>query len=75
MTNDDPDVPIVCSECGTRTRIPLSKVADAVVRHNEQLHDGEAVAEVDPDLVENITDLIAEDMGLTGDPEEAGRPS
>jgi hypothetical protein len=44
--------------------VPLSAVADAVERHNERLHDGESVAEVDPDLREELVDLVAEDLDL-----------
>jgi hypothetical protein len=70
MSNDDPDVPITCPECDTTSRIPLSRVAEAVERHNETRHDGEDVAGVDPDVVANIADMVAEDMGLTGDVED-----
>jgi hypothetical protein len=62
--DDDPEVPVHCSECGTTTQIPLSEVGDAVERHNEQLHDGEEIAEVDPELADRLADLVAEDMGL-----------
>jgi hypothetical protein len=37
----------VCPDCDTRTKVPFPDVEDAVARHNEQLHDGEAVAAVD----------------------------
>ncbi|UIO99163.1 hypothetical protein Hbl1158_11540 [Halobaculum sp. CBA1158] len=61
---DEPSVPIVCTECDTRTRVPLSKVGDLVDRHNDTRHDGESVAQVDPALADRIADLVAEDMGL-----------
>jgi hypothetical protein len=65
MSNDDePDVPIRCPECDTTSRIPLSRVAQAVERHNETRHDGEDVAGVDPDVLDGIADLVAEDLGL-----------
>jgi hypothetical protein len=65
MSGDaDPTVPIVCTACDTRTDVPLEEAAETIERHNEQLHDGEAVAEVDPALVEELTDLVAEDLGL-----------
>ena len=69
MSSDDspPDVPIVCEACGTRTEVPLPDVADAVARHNDNLHDGEAVAEVDPELADHLADLVAEELGLLGD--------
>lgn len=62
--NDDPTVPIVCEECDTRTRVPLSDLADQLERHNETRHDGEDVAVVDPALADRIADLVVEDMGL-----------
>jgi hypothetical protein len=61
----DPEVPVVCPECDTTTRIPLPEVADAIARHNDQLHDGESVAEVDPAVVEHVADLAASELGLT----------
>ncbi|MFB6184053.1 MAG: hypothetical protein ABEI96_05815 [Haloarculaceae archaeon] len=64
-TDDSPpDVPVVCPQCDTRTRVPLSDVADAVERHNDNLHDGDDVAEVDPDLADRLADLVAEELGL-----------
>jgi hypothetical protein len=67
MTNDDqsdPRVPIVCSACETETRVPLSELAATLQRHNEQRHDGDDVAQVDPELAEQIADLAADDLGL-----------
>lgn len=65
MSNDEePSVPVVCPDCETTTRIPLSEVAQSIDRHNNQLHDGEDVAQVDPDLAEQLQDLVAEDLGL-----------
>lgn len=62
---DEPTVPIVCPACETRSAAPLSQVADAVASHNEQLHDGDAVAEVDPALRDHLADLVVEELGLT----------
>ncbi|WP_290816066.1 hypothetical protein [Halovivax sp.] len=67
MTDDDPTVPIVCAECETTSRVPLDDVGDAVDRHNDRLHDGEAIAEVDPALKEQLADLVVEDLGLLDD--------
>lgn len=64
---DGPRVPIVCTACETTSRIPLADVADAVDRHNEQLHDGDDVAEVDPDVADQIADLVATELGLLED--------
>lgn len=67
MSNDDsePGVPIVCTECNTESRIPLSEVGDALQRHNDQRHDGEEIAEVDPEIKDHLADLIATELGLT----------
>ncbi|PSQ19398.1 hypothetical protein BRD00_01875 [Halobacteriales archaeon QS_8_69_26] len=61
---ETPTVPVVCSECETRTRVPLPDVAESIERHNEGLHDGEEHAEVDPELAEHLADIVAEEMGL-----------
>jgi hypothetical protein len=63
-SDDDPTVPIVCPDCDTTTRVPLPNVADAVARHNENVHGGEEVAAVDPAVTDRLADLVAEDMGL-----------
>ncbi|WIV66516.1 hypothetical protein [Natrialbaceae archaeon AArc-T1-2] len=63
----EPRVPIVCPECETTSRIPLADVADSLERHNAQLHDGEAIARVDPDVADRIADLVAEELGLLED--------
>lgn len=62
--SDDPDVPIVCEECGTETAVPLSEVAEMLETHNENQHDGEQCAGVDPALADHLQDLVAQDMGL-----------
>ncbi|MFC7019796.1 MULTISPECIES: hypothetical protein [Haloarcula] len=66
MASDDelPEIPVVCPECDTRTKVAFDEVERAVRRHNEQLHGGEAVAEVDPDVLEALTDHVAKDLGL-----------
>ncbi|SER84119.1 hypothetical protein [Natrinema salaciae] len=64
---DTPRVPVVCPDCETTSRVPLSTVADAIDRHNEQLHDGDDVAEVDPDVADRIADLVAAELGLLED--------
>lgn len=63
-SEDSPEVPIVCPECETTTRIPVENVADSIERHNDQLHEGEEVAHIDPDIAEQIQDIVAEDLGL-----------
>lgn len=62
--SDEPRVPIVCPDCETTSRVPLTDLADAIERHNDQLHDGEEVATVDPDVADRIADLVAEELGL-----------
>jgi len=64
---DMPEIPVVCTDCETRTQVPFTDVEAAVARHNAQLHDGEAVAEVDPDVLEALTDQLGRDMGLFDD--------
>lgn len=64
MTDDEPHVPVVCPECGSESRVPLSNLDDAVERHNDNLHDGDAVARVDPAIADELTDMVAEDLGL-----------
>ncbi|MFB6128142.1 MAG: hypothetical protein ABEJ47_00125 [Halorhabdus sp.] len=64
MTDDEPDVPIVCPACETTAEVPLSDLADQLDAHNERMHDGESVAEVDPDVADQIADLIADELGL-----------
>ncbi|MHC3437369.1 hypothetical protein ACYJ1Y_04520 [Natrialbaceae archaeon A-gly3] len=62
--DDGPRVPIICPECETEARIPLADVADRLEKHNERLHDGKEVAEVDPDVKEGLADIVADEMGL-----------
>lgn len=64
MSDDEPEVPIRCEACETTSRVPVSEVGDAVAAHNDRLHDGDEVAEVDPALTEQLADIVAEDMGL-----------
>ncbi|MBV0922957.1 hypothetical protein KTS45_01990 [Halomicroarcula limicola] len=66
MTADEelPKIPVVCPACETRSRVAFDDVESAVARHNEQLHDGDAVAEVDPDVMDQLADRVAEDLGL-----------
>lgn len=68
MTTSDesgePTVPIRCPECDTRTRVPLSSVGERVDRHNATRHDGEEVATVDPEIREQLADLVADDLDL-----------
>jgi len=45
-------------------KVPFPDVEAAVSRHNEQLHDGEAVASVDPDVLDQLADFVAEDLDL-----------
>ncbi|MFB6151313.1 MAG: hypothetical protein ABEJ40_05850 [Haloarculaceae archaeon] len=63
-SDESPEVPVVCPDCGTETRIALDDVAESVERHNEQLHDGEQVAQVDPALADQLRDIVAEELDL-----------
>ena len=60
----EPDVPIICEECGTETRIPLSKLASTLEKHNDKQHDGNAVAQVDPAVADELATLVARDLDL-----------
>lgn len=64
---ETPEIPVVCAECDTRTRVPFEDVETAIARHNEQQHDGESIAEVDPAVMDQLADFVAEDLGLLGD--------
>ncbi|ELY48872.1 hypothetical protein [Natronolimnohabitans innermongolicus] len=66
-TDDGPRVPIVCPDCETTSRVPLESVAETLERHNEVRHDGDDVASVDPDIVDRIADLAADDLGFLED--------
>lgn len=67
---EPPTVPVICSDCETETEMAIDDVADAVESHNERLHDGEQVAQVDPQIAEQVADLVAQDMGLLDDADE-----
>ncbi len=62
--SDLPDVPVVCPECDTRTEVPFDDLEAAIDRHNDQLHDGDEVARLDPEIAEHLLDRAAEDLGL-----------
>jgi len=64
MSADEPEVPIICPECDTTTRLPISEVADNLEQHNNRMHNGEDIAQVDPDIAEQLQDIVAEDLGL-----------
>lgn len=58
------DIPIVCDTCETTTRVPVDELAEALSRHNETRHDGEAVACVDPVIRDELARLVARDLDL-----------
>lgn len=65
MSDDaGPRVPIVCDACDTTSRVPIDDLEATLAKHNERFHDGEAGAQVDPDIADQLADLVAEDMGL-----------
>lgn len=64
MPDDEPTVPIVCPSCETSSRVSIDDVADAVDAHNDRHHDGDAVADVDPALKDQLADLVVDDLGL-----------
>ncbi|MFB6079103.1 MAG: hypothetical protein ABEJ80_09010 [Halarchaeum sp.] len=61
-SDDEPTVPVICDACDTTNRVALDDVAATVERHNERVHDGEQVAEVDPDVTSALHDLLAADV-------------
>ncbi|MFD1599554.1 hypothetical protein [Halobellus rarus] len=63
-TDDEPTVPIVCEDCGTTSRVPLSELRESIDTHNEHRHDGEEIAQVDPVLADALADAVADDLGL-----------
>jgi hypothetical protein len=65
MSDDDgPQVPIHCPECETTTRVPLSDLQERIESHNESVHDGDDVAQVDPDVAEQFQNIVLEESGL-----------
>lgn len=65
MAEDPPDdvsVPVVCEDCDTTTRVPLPDVQAVIDRHNDTVHGGDAVAQIDPVLRSEIADLAADDL-------------
>lgn len=61
---EEPAFPVICPGCETETRVALSDLEESIDRHNEQLHDGEEVAQIDPAVADEMLNLAAEDMGL-----------
>lgn len=64
IKEDMPEIPVVCTACETRTQVSFDDVEAAVKRHNDTLHDGESVAQVDPDVLDALTDQLGREMGL-----------
>lgn len=64
MVEEEPDVPVICPECETTTRVGLSDLAESIDRHNDQRHDGEEIAQVDPEIADHLADMVAEDLDL-----------
>jgi hypothetical protein len=62
---DDPKVPIVCTVCDTTARVPLESVGERVRNHNARMHDGDPVAEIDPEIRRAVADMVAEDLDLS----------
>ena len=65
MSDDDgPQVPIHCPECETTTRVPLSTLQERIESHNESVHGGDEVAQVDPAVAEQFQNIVLEESGL-----------
>jgi hypothetical protein len=67
QSEDTPDVPIQCPECETTSRVPLGDLADRLETHNANVHDGEEIARVDPEVTDHLADLVATELGLLDD--------
>lgn len=68
MSDDDgPQVPIHCPECETTTRVPLADLQDRIESHNEAVHDGDDVAQVDPGVAEQFQNIVLEESGILED--------
>jgi hypothetical protein len=68
-SDDAPRVTILCEECGTESKVPLSDAAERLDQHNERVHDGEDVAHLDPVVADRLADILAEEMGIWEDSE------
>jgi hypothetical protein len=66
-TEDVPELTITCPACGTETDVPFPEVEETIESHNERVHDGEPIAEIDPAVKSRLQDLLAEEMGLLED--------
>ncbi|AWB27284.1 hypothetical protein [Halococcoides cellulosivorans] len=64
---DAPTVPVVCTACDTTTRVPLDDLEATIAGHNDRLHDGDPIAEVDPAITEALADLVAQDVVFDDD--------
>lgn len=64
MSDDDPEVPIHCPACETTTRVPLAALQERIESHNEAVHDGDDVAQVDPAVAEQFRNIVLEESGL-----------
>lgn len=62
--DDSPRVPIVCQECDTESMVPFSAIEETIDSHNERMHDGESIAEIEPSVRSRLQDVLAEEMGL-----------
>lgn len=64
MAEEPTTVPIDCPTCDTTARVPLAELADTLARHDEVRHGGERAARVDPDVADELADLVAAELGL-----------
>jgi hypothetical protein len=64
IEDDELAVTVRCPECGTETDVPVSDLEETITTHNERRHDGEDVAGVDPELLDAVRDMVADDLGL-----------
>lgn len=55
-------VTIICPECETSARVPVSEAPQKMKRHNENLHDGREVVE-SPSLIERMKEQAEKVLG------------
>jgi hypothetical protein len=51
-------VVVSCPECRTSNDVPVDDVSDRLERHNSNIHEGEAVATVDPRFVDRLQEEL-----------------
>lgn len=61
---DVPTVAVVCPACDTSTRVSIERISETIDRHNDRQHDGEAMADIDPAVKDELARLVAQELEL-----------